>query len=156
MTSIFWLVKFFRNKSHVIWENSIANFNIFFSQLVQKVVAYKQEYNYNKEESIERRHTHCTSDIIICGENMTFCICHKFRICTLTNWSVGNVQACDRYKEVTLLSAYIWCTVCKNIYDTSSYFSVKMTKMYESNILCHSNKLCTFDTLFSIIIYSLL
>ncbi len=43
---------------------------------------------YNREESIERRHT---VHQMYAESNVTSCICHKLGICTLTNPSVGNV-----------------------------------------------------------------
>ena len=70
---------------------------------------------YNREESIERRHTVYQ---MYAKSNVTSCICHKLGICTLTNPSVGDViyqesrlhhprldwsvckfQACDRYRK---------------------------------------------------------
>ena len=55
---------------------------------------------YDREESIERRHT---VHQMYAESNVT---CHKLGICTLTNLSVGDVIY-FQIQEVTLLSAYI-------------------------------------------------
>ncbi len=60
-------------------------------------------YMYDREESIERRHT---VHQMYAESNVTSCICHKLGICTLTNPSVGDVIY-FQIQEVALLSAYI-------------------------------------------------
>ncbi len=73
---------------------------------------------YDREESIERRHT---VHQMYAKSNVTSCICHKLGICTLTNPSVG---------DVNLLSWIGQCANSKLVTDTGSHVTLRIHLMY--------------------------
>ncbi len=84
---------------------------------------------YDREESIERRHT---VHQMYAESNVTSCICHKLGICTLTNPSVGDVESRLHHPHVEQLIDYIthsWIGQCANsklVTDTGCHVTLRI------------------------------